>query len=153
MGSSGYGPSLYADPQAVYNCFRNPILGIDDGHNGGVGDYRGQSFWNVDFSIKKNVMFTERISAEFGAVFTNIFNHNQLIDPYNALTDTGDFGALGFNRWAKPTPRGTSSLACACVSNQPHVRTLHGKTGKPNRLSRFYFTSPRPNLRRPQAIL
>ena len=96
---------MYANPQAVYNCFRNPILGIDDGHNGGVGDYRGQSFWNVDFSIKKNVMFTERISAEFGAVFTNIFNHNVLTDPYNALTDTGDFGALGFNQGQANTPR------------------------------------------------
>jgi hypothetical protein len=105
MGSSGYGPSLYADPQAVYNCFRNPILGIDDGHNGGVGNYRGQAFWNVDFSIKKNVMFTERISAEFGAVFTNVFNHNQLNDPYNALTDTSDFGALGFNVGQANTPR------------------------------------------------
>ncbi len=94
IGSNGYGPSLYQDPQAVYNCFRNPILGIDNGHNGGVGNLRGMPFWNVDFSIKKNVMFTERISAEFGAVFTNIFNHNQLTDPYNALTDTADFGAL-----------------------------------------------------------
>ena len=39
-------------------------------------------------------MFSERLSAEFGAVFTNVFNHNQLIDPYNALGDTGDFGQL-----------------------------------------------------------
>jgi hypothetical protein len=94
MGSSGFGPSLYQDPEAVYNCFRNPILGIDNGHNGGVGNYRGMAFWNVDFSIKKNLMITERFSAEFGAVFTNIFNHNQMADPYNVLTDTADFGAL-----------------------------------------------------------
>jgi Carboxypeptidase regulatory-like domain len=95
MGSNGYGPSLYQDPQAVYNCFRNPILGIDNGHNGGAGNYRGMAFWNVDFSIKKNVMVTERFSAEFGAVFTNIFNHNQMLDPtLNILGDTGDFGAL-----------------------------------------------------------
>ena len=95
MGSSGYGPSLYQNPQAVYNCFRNPILGIDNGANGGVGNLRGQAFWNVDFSIKKNLMLTERVNMEFGAVFTNIFNHVQLGDPYNALTDTSDFGALG----------------------------------------------------------
>jgi hypothetical protein len=49
----------------------------------------------VDFSIKKNVMVTERVSAEFGAIFTNVFNHNQLYDPtYSALGDTGDWGAL-----------------------------------------------------------
>jgi hypothetical protein len=94
MGSSGYGPSLYANPQAIYNCFRNPVLGIDEGHNGGAGNQRGQPFWNVDFSVKKNIMFSERFSAEFGAVFTNVFNHNQLFDPYNALGDTGDFGQL-----------------------------------------------------------
>jgi hypothetical protein len=96
-GTNGYGPTLYgtdAQEGTVYNCFRNPILGVDNGHNGGVGNFRGQAFWNVDFSIKKNLMITERFSAEFGAVFTNIFNHNQLFDPYNALGDQGDFGAL-----------------------------------------------------------
>ena len=105
MGSNGYGPSLYANPQAVYNCFRNPILGIDNGHNGGVGNLRGQAFWNVDFSIKKNVMVTERMSIEAGATFTNIFNHDQLADPYNALTDTLDFGALGFSVGQANNPR------------------------------------------------
>ncbi len=99
VGSNGfanatYGPNLYQNPNTIYNCFRNPILGIDNGGNGGVGNYRGQPFWNVDFSIKKNLMITERFSAEFGAVFTNIFNHVQLADPYNALTDGADFGAL-----------------------------------------------------------
>jgi carboxypeptidase family protein len=94
IGSAGYGPSLYGNPQAIYNCFRNPILGIDDGHNGGSGNLRGQPFWNVDFNIKKNIAFSERFSLELGAVFTNIFNHTQLLDPYNVLTDTADFGAL-----------------------------------------------------------
>ena len=93
-GANGYGPNLYADPGAVYNCFRNPVLGVDNGHNGGVGNYRGQAFWNVDFSVKKNIKVTERFSAEVGAIFSNIFNHNQLFDPYNALGDTADFGAL-----------------------------------------------------------
>jgi len=97
FGSNGYGPTLFgtdAQEGTVYNCFRNPILGVDNGHNGGVGNLRGQAFWNVDFSVKKNLMITERFSAEFGAVFTNIFNHNQLFDPFNALGDPGDFGAL-----------------------------------------------------------
>src|SRR6202035_3764549 len=94
IGSSGFGPSLYQNPGGVYNCFRNPILGIDNGHNGGAGTLRGQAFWNVDFNIKKNVAFTERFSLEVGATFTNIFNHNQLFDPVNGLGDTGDFGAL-----------------------------------------------------------
>jgi hypothetical protein len=40
-----------------------------------------QPFWNVDFSIKKTVIFTERVSADFWGIFTNILNHNQLFDP------------------------------------------------------------------------
>ena len=68
-------------------------MGID-GQNGGSGNLRGQPFWNVDFSIKKNIMVTESVSAEFGAIFTNIFNHNQLYDPVLQLGDTGDWGAL-----------------------------------------------------------
>jgi hypothetical protein len=100
MGSSGFGPSLYQNPQAVYNCFRNAILGFDNGHNGGVGNMRGMPFWNVDLSVKKNIRITERVSTEFGAVFTNVFNHVQLTDPLNILTDTVDFGAVGYNNGA-----------------------------------------------------
>jgi len=99
QGAGGFGvdspANLYQDPGAVYNCFREPILGIDNGHNGGVGNYRGQPFWNVDFSLKKNLLVTERFSGEFGAVVTNIFNHNQLFDPsVNFLSDPADFGSL-----------------------------------------------------------
>jgi len=98
-GTNGYGPELYQDPGAVYNCFRNPILGIDNGHNGGAGNYRGQAFWNIDLSVKKNIMATERFSAELAGVFTNVFNHNQLYDPFvgaqgEFLSDQADWGAL-----------------------------------------------------------
>lgn len=87
--------NLFADPSAVYSCFREPILGIDNGHNGGIGNYRGMPFWNVDFSVKKNIKVTERFGAEFGAVFTNVFNHNQLYDPSQTyLTNPGGFGSL-----------------------------------------------------------
>ena len=48
----------------------------------------------MDFSIKKNIRLTERVNMDFGAVFTNIFNHNQLFDPYLILGDTADWGAL-----------------------------------------------------------
>ena len=39
-------------------------------------------------------MITERVNVEFGAIFTNIFNHIQLGDPSCQLGDTGDWGAL-----------------------------------------------------------
>jgi hypothetical protein len=95
MGSAFFGPSLYQDPQAVYNCFRNPILGIDKSAGGGAGILRGQAFWNVDLGVRKNVAITERVHVQFEANFTNLFNHPYLSDPYNVLGDTADWGALG----------------------------------------------------------
>jgi hypothetical protein len=94
-GFGGNAPAnMFANPSAVSNCFRQPILGVD-GRNGGVGNLRGMPFWNIDFSVKKNLMITERFAAEFGAVFTNVFNHNQLADPGQTwLTDPADFGSL-----------------------------------------------------------
>jgi hypothetical protein len=66
--------------------FRRTIavdLGIDSRHNGGAGTLRGLPFWNVDLSVKKDVMVTERYHVEFSSIFTNVFNHNQLFDPGN----------------------------------------------------------------------
>jgi Carboxypeptidase regulatory-like domain len=97
LGSNGFGPSFFQHPDASYMCFRNPILGIDEGHNGGAGTLRGQPFWNVDLSVKKDIMVTERFHVEFASVFTNVFNHVYLYDPGNpglVLGETGNWGAL-----------------------------------------------------------
>jgi len=97
FGGNGFGPSYFQDPAAAYNCFRNPILGIDSGHNGGAGTLRGLPFWNVDLSVKKDIMVTERYHLEFSSIFTNVFNHNQMLDPGNpglVLGETDNWGAL-----------------------------------------------------------
>lgn len=49
----------------------------------------------MDFSVKKNVLIAERLSVEFSATFSNVFNHNQLSDPYLILGDSKDRGGLG----------------------------------------------------------
>ena len=88
---------FFSDPAAAYNCFRNPILGIDHGHNGGAGLLRGMPFWNVDLSVKKDLMVTERFHVEVSSVFTNVFNHNQMFDPGNpglVLGEPDNWGAL-----------------------------------------------------------
>jgi hypothetical protein len=95
MGSAFFGPSMFQNPEAVYNCFRNPILGIDKTDGGGAGVLRGQMYWNVDLGVRKDVMITERVHLQFDANFTNVFNHPILSDPYNVLGDTADWGALG----------------------------------------------------------
>jgi len=95
MGSAFFGPSMFQNPEAVYNCFRNSILGIDGNGGGGAGILRGQMYWNVDLGVRKDIMITERVHLQFDANFTNLFNHPILSDPYNVLGDTADWGALG----------------------------------------------------------
>jgi hypothetical protein len=103
VGTSGFTDNIFKDPAAALNCFRNPILGLDDGHNGGAGTtLRGLPYWNMDFAVNKNIKVNERFSAEVGFTFTNVFNHNQLIDPGSTYAGTGimtmasppDWGAL-----------------------------------------------------------
>jgi hypothetical protein len=97
LGGNGFGPSYFQDPAAALKCFRNPVLGIDTGHNGGAGTLRGLPFWNVDLSVKKDIMVTERYHLEFSSIFSNVFNHNQLLDPGNpglVLGEPDNWGAL-----------------------------------------------------------
>jgi len=95
LGSNFFGPSMFQDPDSSYSCFRNPILGIDGSDGGGAGILRGMPFWNVDFTVKKSVKVTERFNVEFTTIFSNLFNHNQLSDPYLAVGDREDWGAAG----------------------------------------------------------
>jgi hypothetical protein len=86
--------NMFADPVAVWNQFRNPILGLD-GQGTGAGPVRGMPFWNMDFQIKKNIHISERFSAEFQSIFTNVLNHDQLADPILNFTQPAIFGVLG----------------------------------------------------------
>jgi hypothetical protein len=85
--------NLFSDPAAVYASVRPPILGIDN-RTGGLGQFRGLPYWNLDLSIKKNIKITERVSSEFQIVFTNVLNHNQFLDPILDLTSPGSFGSI-----------------------------------------------------------
>jgi len=85
--------NLFADPAAVYNTVRPPILGLDK-RTGGLGQFFGLPYWNMDLSIRKNLKVAERVSAEFQVVFTNVLNHNQFLDPILDMTDPGGFGAI-----------------------------------------------------------
>jgi len=110
FGDGGLPVNLFADPEAVYNNFRNPILGMDT-KNAGWGVLTGLPYWNMDLSIKKNIKITERIASEFQIVFTNVLNHAQLLDPTGiALGAPGTFGnspgeGNGSNNAGSYTPR------------------------------------------------
>ncbi len=56
----------------------------------------GLPYWNLDFSIRKNVRVTEQVALEFQSVFVDILNHNQWLDPGQpwGLFSPGTFGNL-----------------------------------------------------------
>jgi hypothetical protein len=110
VGTGGLPVNLFKNPEAVYNNFRNPVLGFDT-RDGGWGFLRGLPYWNMDLSVKKNIKFTERFSTEFQIVFTNVLNHAQFLDPVGiALGSPGSFGNLpgegnGANNAGSYSPR------------------------------------------------
>jgi len=62
-------------------------LGIDK-RTGGQGPINGLPYWNVDFSITKDIRISERFGLQLQGIFVNIFNHNQLFDPGGGVLDT-----------------------------------------------------------------
>lgn len=92
VGTGGLPINIFADPNAAFNNFRNPILGIDK-RDGGYGILTGLPYWNMDLSIRKNIRISERVSTEGQIVFTNVLNHMQPLDPWGmALYSPESFG-------------------------------------------------------------
>jgi len=80
-GSSGNtGANIFANPCAIYNEFRRPVLGQDT-NSGGAGVIRGFGFWNLDATISKDFRVTERLGATLSFQFVNILNHFVPQDP------------------------------------------------------------------------
>jgi Carboxypeptidase regulatory-like domain len=94
IGTSGFGLNLWADPAAVFNSIRQPILGLDN-RDGGWGLLRGLPYWNMDFSVKKNFKITERVNLEFSTVIANVLNHAQMLDPGGDYLDTSSPASFG----------------------------------------------------------
>jgi Carboxypeptidase regulatory-like domain len=90
-------PNLFKDGPAAVSDFRNPILGMDT-RDGGYGLLSGLPYWNMDFSIKKNIRIAESVNFELQGVFANVLNHDQFLDPVGAfgigLFNPGGWGEL-----------------------------------------------------------
>jgi hypothetical protein len=101
--------NIFASGPAAINDFRNPILGLDP-RDGGNGNVIGLPYWNMDLSVRKNILVAERISLEFQGVFANIFNHNQWLDP-DGIYGTGLFAGSG--------PNGFGTLSGGSAQEEP----------------------------------
>ncbi len=92
--SSSLPINAFKNGTADYQNWRNPILGLDN-KDCGAGCISGLPYWNMDFSVKKNIRVAESVSMEFQGVFTNILNHSQFLDAnFNYLGSPSNFGAL-----------------------------------------------------------
>ena len=92
---NGYPVNAFSNGALEATNWRNPILGLDT-RDGGTGFLTGLSYWNMDFSVKKDVRVAESVSLEFQGVFANILNHDQWFDGYySGLFNTSGFGSLG----------------------------------------------------------
>ena len=91
---NGYPVNEFKNGALEYANWRNPILGLDT-RDGGYGIISGLPYWNMDFSIKKNVRVAENVSLEFQGVFANVLNHDQMLDGYACLCNPTGFGSIG----------------------------------------------------------
>jgi hypothetical protein len=95
--SNGLPVNIFQQGVAAVANFRNPILGYDT-KDGGNGNLIGLPYWNMDFSVRKNLLVAEGFSLEFQSVFANFLNHNQFLDPVAGaamgLFNPGGWGAL-----------------------------------------------------------
>jgi hypothetical protein len=94
VGTGGLPVNIFKDPAAAFANYRNPILGLDTKDTSYL---TGLRYWNLDFSIRKNVRITEQVALEFQGIFTDILNHNQWLDPGQpwGLFSAASFGNLG----------------------------------------------------------
>ncbi|MGA8531582.1 MAG: carboxypeptidase-like regulatory domain-containing protein [Acidobacteriaceae bacterium] len=85
--------NMFANPLAVWNQVRAPMLGLDT-RNSGDGPIFGQTYWNLDGQIKKDVRIAETATFEFSFITTNMLNHRIFFDPSMALSSPASWGVL-----------------------------------------------------------
>jgi hypothetical protein len=91
--NGGIGINMFAHPDQVFGMIRMDIAGLD-GRSYDEGPFFGQKRWNVDLSLTKDTQITERVGFQLFMQAFNFFNHQQWGDPYLAVLDPADFGAI-----------------------------------------------------------
>ena len=91
-GNGGSGLNAFANPGAVFSSLRRPLLSVD----GQIpfDQFRAFPYWNLDFSIGKNVAVTERFRLVFTADAFNVFNHVIFNTPSLDLGNPSGFGVI-----------------------------------------------------------
>ena len=106
VGTTGNtGANMFANPVAVFNEFRQPILGLDT-NSGGDGPIRGFGYWNLDLTISKNVRIAERVNGTIIIQMVNVLNHFVPLDPTVSIASPTSFGVINSQY---TSPNGTTA--------------------------------------------
>lgn len=87
------GVNMFANPIAIFNEFRQPVLGYDTG-SGGDGPVRGFGYWNLDATLSKNFRIAERVNATLTIQTVNLLNHFVPANPTLSLASPSSFGQV-----------------------------------------------------------
>jgi hypothetical protein len=90
--TGGSGLNIFANPKAVLADFR-PIQVSEDSRSA-RGVLRGFLYWNLDLSLAKRTLITDRVAFIFSADFLNAFNHVVFNDPTLSMQDPASFGVI-----------------------------------------------------------
>jgi hypothetical protein len=85
--------NVFANPVAVWNTVRPPILGLDE-KDGGSGPIQGLPYWNMDLSIRKTLRIWEKATVEFSAISPNVFNHLVFANGSMTLSSGANWGEV-----------------------------------------------------------
>ncbi|MBV9940245.1 MAG: TonB-dependent receptor [Acidobacteriaceae bacterium] len=75
--------AYFFNPQA----FTTPVLGTYS--NQSRNSFKGPNIYQVDFSVFKNTVITERVNLQLRFEIFNLFNRRNLAPPNNSVSDTG----------------------------------------------------------------
>jgi len=85
--------NVFANPVAVWNTARPPILGLDE-KDSGAGVIQGLPYWNMDLSIRKSLRIWEKATMEFSAISPNVFNHLVFANGSMTLSSNANWGEV-----------------------------------------------------------
>ena len=91
-GDTGSGLNAFANPAAVFNGLSHPLLS----QYGRIpyGQINSFPYWNMDFSLGKNIAATERFSVLITADAFNVFNHVVFNNPSMDMANPAGFGVI-----------------------------------------------------------
>jgi len=102
-GTGAAAINMFANPAAVFDQVRAPILGIDT-KNPGEGPISGLPYWNMDVSLSKDVRLAERLMIQLTFVSTNVFNHLDFANPSLGI-NSSSYSTWGVINSQGNTPR------------------------------------------------